>query len=196
MAAVPTIDLTLADSDNEDIFHSFSSSTSVDKIDIRKENGKLRMAGLEVAQSNDDAARQAFHVFKTNISNNETFDTILSKSKTITDSTFNNEKSSNEVKQQQVLKEETMGSSNDEKKTQESSPSAEMIKLFYENDDVPLSDSFKQKEEGKRINQDEQVKENICGISSSYVSKDYDGVEDDFELILARTAIWIFKRRS
>ena len=67
MAAVPTIDLTLADSDNEDIFHSFSSSTSVDKIDIRKENGKLRMAGLEVAQSNDDAARQAFHVFKTNI---------------------------------------------------------------------------------------------------------------------------------
>lgn len=43
MAAVPTIDLTLADSDNEDIFHSFSSSTSVDKIDIRKENGKLRM---------------------------------------------------------------------------------------------------------------------------------------------------------
>ena len=81
MAAVPTIDLTLADSDNEDIFHSFSSSTSVDKIDIRKENGKLRMAGLEVAQSNDDAARQAFHVFKTNISNNETFDTILSKSK-------------------------------------------------------------------------------------------------------------------
>ncbi|AJT76506.1 Uls1p [Saccharomyces cerevisiae YJM451] len=181
MAAVPTIDLTLADSDNEDIFHSFSSSTSVDKIDIRKENGKLRMAGLEVAQSNDDAARQAFHVFKTNISNNETFDTILSKSKTITDSTFNNEKSSNEVKQQQVLKEETMGSSNDEKKTQESSPSAEMIKLFYENDDVPLSDSFKQKEEGKRINQDEQVKENICGISSSYVSKDYDGVEDDFE---------------
>lgn len=130
MAAVPTIDLTLADSDNEDIFHSFSSSTSVDKIDIRKENGKLRMAGLEVAQSNDDAARQAFHVFKTNISNNETFDTILSKSKTITDSTVNNEKSSNEVKQVQVLKEETMGSSNDEKKTQESSPSAEMIKLF------------------------------------------------------------------
>ncbi|QHS76289.1 translocase ULS1 [Saccharomyces paradoxus] len=181
MAAVPTIDLTLADSDNEDVFHSFSSSTSMDKVDIGKENGKVRMVGLELARSNEDTEQPPSHAFKTDVSKNESSNTILLKNKVITDNAFNNAKYSDEIHRQHDLKEEMMGSYNDEKETRESSSCAEMTKPFYENGHAPLSNNYKPKDDEKGMVQNEVGKDNAGDIFSSYFPKDYDGSEDDFE---------------
>ncbi|CAI4065090.1 hypothetical protein SUVZ_08G2230 [Saccharomyces uvarum] len=183
MAAVPTIDLTLADSDNEDIFYSFSSSTSMDNTDIRKETIKTKKAGVKPSQFGGSIKQPLSHPYKVSLSKNKNYN-ILSENETITNrdlSIEGNTKSFNMANRHDVLGREIMGSPNDNEEKKDSNLNKQTTELFSENEYANSAKDQEQNETDKEIIQDRTQKEEFANIPSLYFSKDYNGSEDDFE---------------
>lgn len=183
MAAVPTIDLTLADSDNEDIFYSFSSSTSMDNTDVRKENTKARKANGKPSKFGGSIKQPLSHPYKVSLSKNMKYN-ILSENETITNKDLSiegNEKFFNMANRHDVLEREIMESANDDEEKKHSNLNKQITKLFSETEYANSAKDQEQNETDEEIIPDKMQREDISNIPSLYFSKDYNGSEDDFE---------------
>ncbi|EJS41636.1 uls1p [Saccharomyces arboricola H-6] len=184
MAAVPTIDLTLADSDNEDKFYSFSSSTSMDNVDIRKENTEGRKGDTKIRRPDEGVKQVLLHTGNVSLSQNKN-SYILPKDETITKKTIINEMgtefSNSEVSQLLNLEDEITEPPNYDENIQESNSRKQMINSSNKNAHVNSPNKSEQVEAIEDIIQNKAEKENVGAVFSSYFSKDHYGGEDDFE---------------
>ncbi|CAI4051850.1 translocase ULS1 SKDI_15G3370 [Saccharomyces kudriavzevii IFO 1802] len=181
MAAVPTIDLTLADSDNEDIFFSFSSSTSMDNAEIRKGDMKGRKADEKLVRPDGSAKQPLSHACRAILSKKESSNTSLNEEAT-TNKIFHRKDSGeyfDEVNQVHSSEEKMMKSFNGDRKVHVINSGKQMTRPS--NGHVDSSNKYEQSKMSEEIIHDQVEKENIDVIFSSYFSKDCSSSEDDLK---------------